>query len=84
MIAHEHFGKSLVIYKEKQKKLLFNECLSPLGSSGHKKKQAREKETRERERELPHPSRVSLARARSLFHPLLPSARYVGYECLHI
>ena len=28
---------------------------------------------------LPHPSRVSLRRARSLFHPLLPSACYAGY-----
>ena len=28
---------------------------------------------------LPHPSRVSLARARSLFRSLLPSARYAGY-----
>ena len=41
------------------------------GSSGHKKKRAREKGT--------HPSRVSLARARSLFCPLLPSACYAGY-----
>ena len=40
--------------------------------SGHKKKRAREKG-------LPHPSRVSLARARSLFRPLLPSACYAGY-----
>ena len=32
------------------------------------------------ERELPHPSRVSLARARSLFRPLLPSAYYAGYH----
>ena len=30
------------------------------------------------ERELPHPSRVSLACACSLFRPLLPSACYVG------
>ena len=29
---------------------------------------------------LPHPSRVSLARAPSLFRPLLPSACYAGYE----
>ena len=29
---------------------------------------------------LPHPSRVSLARARSLFPLLLPSACYAGYE----
>ena len=28
----------------------------------------------------PSPSRVSLARARSLFRPLLPSACYVGYD----
>ena len=28
---------------------------------------------------LPHPSRVSLKRARSLFCPLLPSACYAGY-----
>ena len=28
---------------------------------------------------LPHPLRVSLARARSLFRPLLPSACYAGY-----
>ena len=28
---------------------------------------------------LPHTSRVSLARARSLFRPLLPSACYAGY-----
>ena len=38
---------------------------------GTKKKRAREKETCR--------SRVSLARARSLFRPLLPSARYAGY-----
>ena len=30
-------------------------------------------------RALPHPSRVSLAGARSLFRPLLPSACYAGY-----
>ena len=30
--------------------------------------------------ELPHPLRVSLARAPSLFHPLLPSACYAGYH----
>ena len=35
-----------------------------LGSSGHEKKR--------------HPLRVSLARARSLFRPLLPSACYAG------
>ena len=29
---------------------------------------------------LPHPSRVSLARARSLFRPLLPRACYAGNE----
>ena len=29
---------------------------------------------------LPHPLCVSLAHARSLFRPLLPSARYVGYS----
>ena len=29
---------------------------------------------------LPHPSCVSLARARSLFRPLLPSACYAGHE----
>ena len=27
MVAHERFGKSLVIHKEKTKKLMFNECL---------------------------------------------------------
>ena len=32
------------------------------------------------ERELPHPSRVSLARVCSLFRPLLPSACYAGYH----
>ena len=31
-------------------------------------------------RPLPRPSRVSLARARSLFRPLLPSTCYAGYE----
>ena len=30
--------------------------------------------------EVAHPSRVSLARARSLFRPLLPSACYAGYQ----
>ena len=30
--------------------------------------------------EVAHPSRVSLARARSLFRPLLPSAWYPGYD----
>ena len=30
-------------------------------------------------RRHPHPSRVYLARARSLFRPLLPSACYAGY-----
>ena len=39
---------------------------------------AREGDTRG-ERELPHPSRVSLARARSLFRPLLPSPCYAGF-----
>ena len=29
---------------------------------------------------LPHPLRVSLARAHSLFRPLLPSACYAGYN----
>ena len=42
-----------------------------LGSSGHKKKRAREKASC-------HPSRVSLARALSLFHLPLPSAYYAG------
>ena len=32
------------------------------------------------ERELPLPSRVSLARARSFLHPFIPSACYAGYE----
>ena len=31
-------------------------------------------------RRHPHPSRVSLARARSLFRPLLPSTCFEGYE----
>ena len=30
--------------------------------------------------EVAHPSRVSLARARYLFRPLLPSACYAGYD----
>ena len=29
-----------------------------------------------------HPLRVSLARARSLFRPLLPSACYAGYQSI--
>ena len=32
------------------------------------------------ERELSHPSHVSLARACSLFHPLLPRVCYAGYN----
>ena len=40
---------------------------------------ARERDTRG-DREFPHPSRVSLARARSLFYPPLPSACYAGYQ----
>ena len=58
------------------------EMISPaqqaLGSSGRKRERAREKETREGSRELPNPSHVSLARVRSLFHSLLPSACYAG------
>ena len=45
------------------------------GSSGHKKKRAREKETR--------PLRVSLVRVRSLFRPLLPSSCTAGYQKVH-
>ena len=44
---------------------------------GTRKTGAREGDTRG-ERKLPHPLRVSLARARSLFRPLLPSACYAG------
>ena len=35
------------------------------------------------ERELPHPSRVSLARVRSLFRRVLPGACYAGYKIHH-
>ena len=46
-------------------------ALQALGSSGHEKKRAREKETRDT-------PRVSPSRACSLFRPLLPSACYAA------
>ena len=60
----------LKLYMQPAQQLYMQPAQQVLGSSGHKKNRAREKGTR---------VSPSIARVRSLFCPLLPSACYAGY-----
>ena len=62
-----------------REEVLFLACVAGAWKYWTQEKTGAQKGNSRVERELLHPSRVSLARAHSLFHPLLPSARYAGY-----